>query len=146
MSEDWKASAASGRKEIQIFSKPNPNPAKSGPHSAKPGQIKAKKILGFPSAFSMAYADPRAFFLFAPLPASKEATGRVGAARSPGFQCRFLGLHFEFVLAFSTEVKGWRLFLIADAWALPSDPGGCSRRARENAFHPATGSSCHSSE
>ena len=25
--------------------------------------------------------------------------------------CRFLGLHFEFVLAFSSEVKGWRLFL-----------------------------------
>ena len=25
MSEDWKASAASGRKEIQIFPKPNPN-------------------------------------------------------------------------------------------------------------------------
>ena len=28
---------------------------------------------------------PRAFFIFAPLPASKEATGGVGAAGSPGF-------------------------------------------------------------
>jgi hypothetical protein len=65
----------------------------------------------------MTYPDPKAFFLFARLPASKVAAGGVGPARSPGFQYRFFGLHFEFVLAFSNEVKSWHLFMIADARA-----------------------------
>jgi hypothetical protein len=44
----------------------------------------------------------------------------VGAAGSHGFVCRFVGLHFEFPWP-SSEVKGWRLFMMPDAWASLSD-------------------------
>ena len=51
------------------------------------------------------------FLFLAPLPALKEATGpRRQLPVRANFQCRFLGLHFEFVKAFSSEVKGWRRF------------------------------------
>ena len=53
---------------------------------------------------------PGPFFIFAPLPALKEATGRRRRCPFAWGSCVFLGLHFEFVLAFSSEVKGWRLF------------------------------------
>jgi hypothetical protein len=48
-----------------------------------------------------------------------------------GLQCRFLALHFEFVLAFSSEVKGWRRFMIADAWASFVRLGGRGADKRE---------------
>src|SRR5271165_4804115 len=57
------------------------------------------------------------FFSFCAPARHEEATDGVGAAGSSGFQCRCLGLHFVFVVAFSSEVKSWRLFMIADAWA-----------------------------
>jgi hypothetical protein len=110
---------------VPNFSKSNPNFPKSSQIQPSPAKINQRKILGFPlisfaesSLFNDLRRPPGPFFLFAPLPALTEATDGVGAARSPGFQC-FLGLHF--VLAFSSEVKGWRRFMIADVWA-PSPP------------------------
>jgi hypothetical protein len=47
MSEDSKGRR---QKEIQVFSKPNPNRAKSGPHPAKLGQNKAKENPWIPFA------------------------------------------------------------------------------------------------
>ena len=55
----------------------------------------------------------------------------MGAAGSHGFVGRFLGLHFEFLLASSSEVKGWRRFMIADAWASFVRPGGRGADERE---------------
>jgi hypothetical protein len=40
----------------------------------------------------------------------KDASAASALPARPGFICRFLSLHFEFVLVFSGEVKGWRRF------------------------------------
>jgi hypothetical protein len=47
MSEDWKASAGSGRREIQIFEGENPSPMQENPNPAKEIQIFRFEILGF---------------------------------------------------------------------------------------------------
>jgi hypothetical protein len=63
-------------------------------------------------ALSGGYAGPQGLLFYA---ASRWGPRR--PRRSPGLDCHFLGLHFEFLLAFSREVSSWRLFLIADARA-----------------------------
>ena len=66
-------------------------------------------------------------------PPKREAPGGVLAARSPGFV--FPRSSFRVLPSFSSEVKGWRLFLIADARApFPSDVvgrGASLRRKRK---------------
>ena len=66
-------------------------------HAPQPGQISARKILGFPSpnqALSRRYADPHGLFFFcAPIPPQRRAQDSVGAARSPPSVVPFR-LHF----------------------------------------------------
>jgi hypothetical protein len=116
--------------------KPNPRQIRASSSKIRPNLSKENPWISFDflrriEPYQGLTPTPRAFFLLAPLPASNEATGRRDAARSHGFECRFLGLHFEFVLAFSSEVKGWRLFMIADARALFARPGGRELQERE---------------
>jgi hypothetical protein len=89
------------RKEIQISR-----------NEIQPGRSKIQtQILGFPSpnrALSRSYADPIAFFLFAPVPASKGPPQR-GGARSLRAVCRSFCLHFE-SSSLMKRVKGWRHF------------------------------------
>jgi hypothetical protein len=76
MSEDWNASAASGRKEIQIFR--NKIQAGRNKFQVRRNEIQIK-ILQFPSpnlAFSMTYANPKIANLAAVLPPSRPGLSR----------------------------------------------------------------------
>ena len=91
----------------QMQIEPNPGLIQQSP--AKLNQRKSLDFLRRNRALSRRCADPQGLFFFAPLPASKEATGQ--RRRCPFARvCRFLCLHFGFLLAFSSEVKGWRRF------------------------------------
>ena len=79
---------------------------------------------------------PRAFLIFAPLPASKEAAGGVGAAGSLGFVGRLLALSFRVRPRLLSEAKGWRLSVIADASAPFARPGGRELQEREKGTGP----------
>ena len=88
-----------------------PNP---GLIQQSPAKIKPRKSLDFLrriEPYQGITPTPRAFFYFCA--ASRLEGGHGAASALPvrmGFMCRFLGLHFEFLLAFSSEVKGWRRF------------------------------------
>ena len=67
---------------------------------------------------------PRAFFYFCAASRLKRGHGAASARPVCAGSCVVPWSSFRVPLAISSEVKGWRLFLIADARALPSDPGG----------------------
>ena len=105
----------------------NPNKSQIRTSFSKAGQIKPKKILGCPSpdrAFSRTYADPQgllAFFLFLPRFPPQRRPGRRRRCPFARGLCRPWS-SFRVPVAISSAVKGWRLFLIADARApFPSD-------------------------
>jgi hypothetical protein len=88
-----------------------------------PAKLKQRKPLDFLrriGPFQGLTPTPHGLFYFSRPSRLKEATGRMGAPGSHGFVCRFVGLHFEFLWP-SSELKGWRLFMFADAWASLSD-------------------------
>jgi hypothetical protein len=89
--EDWKASAAGGMKQIQIFQ--NEIQAKWNKFQIQRNEIQIKNAC-FPSpnrAFSITYADPQGFFYLAPLCALKEAMGRSVACHSLSAAKRTIG-------------------------------------------------------
>ena len=98
--------------EIQVSSKPNPNPAKSGPHPAKPSQILARESFDFLcriEPFQGLAPTPRAFFISC---AASRLEGGHGRRR----RCLFAWVRsvswssFRVRPCLSSEVKGWRLF------------------------------------
>ena len=83
-----------------------------------PAKSKHRKSLDFLrriEPYQGVTTTPRALFVVRRFPLRRRPRGGVGAACSP-VVCRCPGLH-RAPVAFSSEVKGWRLFLIADAWA-----------------------------
>jgi hypothetical protein len=120
MREDWKAGQrVEGNPN---FSKSNPNPRqiRASSSKARPNQSQENPWISFAesSLFNNLRRPPGPFFLFAPLPALKKATDGVAAARfAPGFSVVSWVFISSSSLPSSSEVKGWRLFLVADARA-----------------------------
>ncbi len=121
--------------------KPNSSQIRASSSKARPNFNQGNPWISFAksSLIKGLRRPPGAFFLFAPLPALKEPTGPRQRRPFARVSVSFPWSSFRGPLACSNEVKGWRLFLIADARApVPSDPGGrrASLREKEN---PSTG-------
>jgi hypothetical protein len=104
--------AFAGGLKDETEAKPNPNPAKSGPRSAKLSQVSARKILGFPSpnrALSMTYDDPLGIFFF--VHRFRRKGGHGAAAPLLVRSClRFLFVFISGSSGLMKQVKGWRRF------------------------------------
>jgi hypothetical protein len=130
------ADEASGRKEIQTF--PEGNPRLFGRESkffGRKSKLNASVSFAGSSLIKALRRPPGAPFCCTPLPASKED---MGWRRRCLFACicRFPGLH-RVPMVFSSEVKGWRRFKIADGRASFVRLGGraADEREREPGVH-----------
>ena len=77
-------------------------------------QIKSLRFLRRNRALSRSYADPHGVFFFCAVPASNAPRQRRGCSFAPD-RFSFLLSSFQF-LRLIEQVKGWRHFMIADAW------------------------------
>ena len=109
-----------------------PNPGLIHQSPAKLEQRKSLDFLRRIEPYQGFTPTPRAFFSLCAASGLEGGDGAIGAARSAGFQCRFLGLHLESLWPF--ERARWRagaFFMIADAQASFARPSGRELQERE---------------